>query len=81
MCDVCIKEEKDWNFSNGGKSLQRCRLYRVYVNRVAMVSLCYLHSVELFCIGESRFLSEHPSFAIKLYNSKNITRESDAFSF
>jgi len=81
MCDVCSIETRDWNFSNGGKPLQRCRLYRVYVSRVALVSLCYLHSIELFCIGESRFLTEHPGFAISLHKSNRSSHESDSFSF
>lgn len=76
MCKVCKSENRDWKFNNG----KRCRienkyLYKVFVGQVAVVQLCYLHSVELFEIGEQRFLKNHVNLALDLsVNKKEYTR-------
>lgn len=83
MCDVCHEEEIDWKFNNGRKPLHNCRLYRVYQARVANIKLCHIHAIELFCVGESRFLESHPLLAISLHNSKKSPSgdPSDIFAF
>jgi len=64
MCEICKSEGKDYRFLNGQKDfLTTQQLYKVYKNSVAPVRLCYLHGIELFMIGETRFLREHLSFA------------------
>ena len=65
MCEICISEGKNHKFVNGpNKSgIQTQSLYKVYKNSVASVRLCYVHSIELFMMGETRFLHEHLSFA------------------
>lgn len=78
MCDVCVKEHRDWKFHNGSSSaIESCRLYRVYEGREASVKLCKIHSIELFCIGESRFLANHPKLALDLYSSGRSTNASN----
>ncbi|MCR9205123.1 MAG: hypothetical protein NXH75_11125 [Halobacteriovoraceae bacterium] len=82
MCDVCHEEEIDWKFRNGKRPLHNCRLYRVYQNRVANIKLCHIHAIELFCVGESRFLEFHPRLAIMLHTSSRGSQSSnDIFAF
>ena len=80
MCEICISEGKDYMFVNGPKDhLTTAQLYKVYKNTVAPVRLCYIHSIELFMIGEKRFLIEHLSFARALITrSKKISSASDS---
>lgn len=60
MCDVCTAEGIDTKFVNGNKvSSGKSYLYKVYQGRVAAVNLCKLHDIQLFVLGESRFLQEH----------------------
>lgn len=80
MCEICISEGKDPIFVNGPKDLiTTAQLYKVYKNAVAPVRLCYIHSIELFMLGETRFLKEHLSFARALITrSKKISSASDS---
>ena len=74
MCHVCESEGLDWKYMNGAdedsstvrSSLQRARLYRVYQDRVAQIKLCHIHSIELFLLGERRFLEHHPALCYEL---------------
>ena len=67
MCDVCRLEELKVEELNGSKPHRHnVKLYRVYQGRVAMVHLCYLHTLELFQIGERRFLGSHLPLAQSL---------------
>lgn len=60
MCDVCRSEEMDVSQMNGEKPHRvGVRLFRVYQGRVATINLCYLHTLELFQLGERRFLKGH----------------------
>lgn len=79
MCDVCKEEKIDFKFRNGNRPLHNCRLYRVYKSQVATVKLCHLHAIELFCIGENRFLENHPKLAVSLHRSTSVSN--DVFSF
>jgi hypothetical protein len=80
MCDVCQQEGRDSRFHNGKRPMQSCRLYRVYKSQVANIRLCHIHAIELFCIGESRFLESHPKLAIRLHSSSRSSL-SDVFAF
>ncbi len=80
MCDVCREEEIDWKFKNGTKPSSSCRLYRIYRGQSTQVMLCHLHSIELFCIGETRFLKFHPRLAMKLHTNVRSS-SSDVFAF
>jgi len=75
MCEVCQSEGKDYLFLNGPKKyIYNNNLYKVYKNSIAPVRLCYIHSIELFMLGEKRFLKEHLSFARRLATrSRNIS--------
>ncbi len=64
MCEVCRAEGDDYLFKNGPKKvLTTNNLYKVFKNSVAPIKLCHVHSIELFHLGESRFLKEHLEFA------------------
>lgn len=80
MCEICKSEGKDTRFVNGPKhGIQTQSLYKVYKNSVASVRLCYVHSIELFMIGETRFLREHLSFARALATrSKKLSSVADS---
>ena len=83
MCEICNSEGKDYRFANGTKDLiVTSQLYKVYKNSVAPVRLCYLPSIELFMVGEKRFLKEHLTFARALVTrSKKIAVEDSPFGF
>jgi len=67
MCEVCKSEGKDYLFINGVKAtLVTNHLYKVFKNAVAHIKLCHVHSIELFHLGELRFLREHLHFASSL---------------
>ncbi len=72
MCDVCVSEKIDWKFVNGSNKseLHPVKLYRVYKDKVAVLKLCHLHGIELFVLGETRFLQIHLSLARDLAMSK-----------
>ena len=80
MCEICNSEGKDYRFLNGKKDfITTQQLYKVFKNAVAPVRLCYLHSIELFMIGETRFLREHLSFARSLATrSKNLSSANES---
>lgn len=64
MCEICKTEGSDYLFKNGAKNfLVTNNFYKVFKNSVAPIKLCYVHSIELFHIGERRFLREHLTFA------------------
>jgi hypothetical protein len=64
MCEVCRSEGVDYLFKNGPKKiLTSNNLYKVFKNAVAPIKLCHVHTIELFHIGERRFLREHLDFA------------------
>ena len=62
MCDVCKKNNIDYRFLNGKKSvLTPSQFYQVQVGKVSVLRLCYIHDIELFHLGERRFLGQHKS--------------------
>lgn len=72
MCDVCRTENIDWKFANGPQAkLHQARLFRVYKNRVAVIKLCHIHAIELFIMGEERFLANHVTPCIELSVDKS----------
>lgn len=76
MCDVCKVEGLDPKFVNGEKSIANAsKLYRVFKDKVADIRLCHVHSIELFLIGEKRFVHEHIAFAKSLVKK---TKKSDS---
>lgn len=84
MCEVCKSEGKDYLFLNGTakKFIYTNNLYKVFKNSVAPVRLCYIHSIELFMLGEKRFLKEHIFFARRLATrSRNHAPEDSPFGF
>lgn len=70
MCDVCNLDKIDWKFKCGEKPLEVAKLYCVYVGKTANLTLCRAHSVEIFAIGEIRFLRRYINLAIDLNSNK-----------
>ena len=64
MCDVCNSENVDYKKKCGKKDrLFTNKFHMVYKNSIAQVKMCYLHDIEFFHVGESRFLRAHIPFA------------------
>ena len=80
MCEVCRSEGEDYLFKNGPKkSLSNSNLYKVFKNTVAPIKLCHVHSIELFSVGEKRFLKEHLDLARNLAKrSKGADNQEDS---
>lgn len=80
MCEICQSEGKNYRFVNGSKDfLTTQQLYKVFKNTAAPVRLCYIHGIELFMIGEIRFLRQHLSFARSIATrSKKLSTDSDS---
>jgi hypothetical protein len=82
MCEICTSEGKDYLFVNGPKDqVVTQQLYKVYQDSVAPVRLCYIHSIELFMLGEIRFLKEHLTFARALATRSRKHAKSNESSF
>ena len=76
MCEVCKSEGENFQFRNGPKKfLYHNVLYKVFKNSVANIKLCHIHSIELFMVGEKKFLKEHIPFARDL--ARKSTRGTD----
>jgi len=68
-CDVCLAQGLDSHFLNGKKHVLRKNiLYKVLVGKAATVKLCHVHDIELFHLGEKRFVMEHVEMLRKLVN-------------
>lgn len=80
MCEVCKSEGSDYLFRNGNKKiLTTNNLYKVFKDTVAPIKLCHVHSIELFHVGERRFLREHLLFARGLaFRTKTQTENTDS---
>ena len=63
MCDACRADGQNYVFKNKDSSLYKNRLYKVYQDGVAKITLCRIHDIELFRVGEFRFLKENLSLA------------------
>lgn len=70
MCNVCDLNNENWKLKCGDRPLEGAYLYCVYVGTTARLNLCRLHSIELFSIGEIRFLQKHIKLAIDLNQNK-----------
>ena len=74
MCDCCKSEGRDHKFLTGTGKVLQVRLFKVYMGKVAMIKLCKLCDIELFHIGESRFLRNHIQFTKELaINQRQFT--------
>jgi hypothetical protein len=76
MCDCCKAEGRDLKQRLGKKQKTvKARLYKVFVNKTASISLCPLCDIELFQIGESRFLKSHLCFANQLASTAKVSSD------
>lgn len=63
MCDCCKAHEIDSVNMNGNDTTFACCIYNAFgYAKDISVSLCRVHSIELFQVGESRFISEYGDF-------------------
>jgi len=70
MCDVCNSLGQDYKFLSGeNRSLRDVHLYQIVAGKVVIIKLCYVHDIELFKVGERRFLDIFPSI-IPLINQR-----------
>lgn len=83
MCDVCRNEKIDSQFKNGPKKLDKFRqkLYNFFEDKEATVTLCHLHSYELFLMGERKFVERHPLLVRDMVQDKRKYMTSSASSF
>ena len=76
MCDVCNALGIDYKFKNGPThdQLYFDTLYRIYRDKLVKVKMCFLHDLELFRLGEKKFLENNLDFAREVakgtYNSE-----------
>lgn len=74
MCDVCKIKNLNPYILNGNKPTRlQQKLYRFFKDNVANLSLCYVHSIELFGLGERRFITKYP-YLVREVTSKTYTR-------
>ena len=60
MCDVCKSKGIETEVLNGDKTFSSSTaLRKVFVGKVVEVKLCYVHDIELFKLGERRFIAEN----------------------
>ncbi|WP_127717114.1 hypothetical protein [Halobacteriovorax sp. HLS] len=79
MCDVCKAENLDSDFMNGARNKNNAsKLYRVFKGQVAVVKTCPLHDIQLFMLGEQKFLLENLSF-LKFLNQNRRSFISNSF--
>lgn len=70
MCDVCNAEKMDSRFINGKKYRVFTRtLHTIFHNRIMQIQLCFVHDIELFNLGERRFVEAYPKYVIKAIES------------
>ncbi len=63
MCDVCKAEGLDASFRNGERlRISASKLYRVFKGQTAVIKVCPLHDIQLFMLGEQKFLLENLGF-------------------
>ena len=64
MCDICNSERINTYMFNGKNDvIYSERLYRVFRDKYIHIKLCYLHSIDLFCNGESAFLRKYLKYS------------------
>lgn len=59
MCDACKATGDNHFFKNADGVLYKNRLYQVFCDGVAKITLCRIHDIELFRTGELRFLEKN----------------------
>jgi|GEM_PF-452547 len=84
MCEVCRFEGTDYRQLKFPKTKLFMRnLYTVLKQETLSLVLCYVHEIELFAIGEPRFMEIHPNLlrAIskkpQLFTKKNNNNNDD----
>lgn len=83
MCDVCVAEGLDYRFKNGPKRPEtfRQKLYNFFQDKEAVVTLCHVHSYELFLMGERKFVQRHPLLVRNMVQDKKKYMINSASSF
>jgi hypothetical protein len=82
MCEICKVDGNNYLFRNGPKKkLTGNFLYKIFKDKVAPIMLCHIHSIELFRIGEKRFLMQHLNFARAIATRARQKSEDSMFGF
>ncbi|MFT6071073.1 MAG: hypothetical protein ACJAT2_002062 [Bacteriovoracaceae bacterium] len=72
MCDACRADGQNYVFKNKDSNLYKNRLYQVYRDGVAKITLCRIHDIELFRVGEHRFLQRNLVLANKMVSNNRF---------
>jgi len=82
MCEICKVDGNNYLFRNGTKTkLTGNYLYKIFKDKVAPIRLCHIHSIELFHIGEKRFLMQHLNYARAIAKRSKQKNENSMFGF
>ena len=80
MCEICKVDGNNYLFRNGDKKkLTGNFLYKIFRDKVAPIRLCHIHSIELFRIGEKRFLMQHLNYARSIAKRAKHKTENSIF--
>lgn len=63
MCDACRATGENYVYRNKDSNLYTNRLYQVYKDGVAKLTLCRIHDIQLFQQGEYVFLQKNLDLA------------------
>ena len=72
MCDACRSQGENYVFRNKDSNLYTNRLYQIYKDGVAKITLCRIHDIELFHFGEYRFLEKNLELASNIANDNRF---------
>jgi hypothetical protein len=71
MCMVCSTCKESSSFLNGKRDEDfKHQLHLAGKNHVFSLTLCFVHSRDLFLMGERRFLDHYKDFAVLMNESK-----------
>ena len=72
MCDVCKAEGRDFRLSCGLHAVTReAKIYRAFVGKVITVKVCRICDIQLFKLGEMRFLQNNVQFSHHLVSTRS----------
>ncbi len=73
MCDVCKAAGTDSELLNGPdkSGMQVRKLFKVYKDGPARITVCYYHDMQLFLLGEKNFLIANRKFMIVLSQNRS----------
>lgn len=80
MCMVCSTCKESRSFLNGKREDDfNHQLYQTAKNKRISLTLCFVHSRDLFLMGERRFLFHYKDFALMMKKSATKEESDDLF--